>query len=372
MRPRRSWQDDRGAMMIMGVFMATIVVAMLYYVAGIGETIVYRERMQDAADAAAFAGATIHARAMNLIALLNTIMAAVFAVVVAIRAAAFLYVTASGFAFSECSIRNPRPCFIGISLLLSGFAPTCREANDMKSRAEDIIEVCSDIQEGLARVAPIAAAAKGFEIGSSTYNPPTNLGFAIGRFLPIEPDDDRFHCMKMVPHAAPWAAVHARRNAPSGSSRYVNQAIVTMLLPWTAAAAAMDCDLLENNIKRVREDAQLGEEPFQIRGIMLGNPPFDDNEERVAVATWGEDASASAGYRLLTNADRFSFAQGEFYYAIDGGMDRREWLWNMRWRARLRRFWLPGADGFGASLCPAGLDCGTISRILGVGDVVVH
>ena len=43
-------RNENGAMMIIGVFMATFVVAMLYYVAGIGETIVYRERMQDAAD----------------------------------------------------------------------------------------------------------------------------------------------------------------------------------------------------------------------------------------------------------------------------------------------------------------------------------
>ncbi|HJL46152.1 MAG TPA: pilus assembly protein TadG-related protein, partial [Polyangiaceae bacterium LLY-WYZ-15_(1-7)] len=50
-------RDDEGAMMLLGVFMTTLVVAMLYYIAGVGETIVYRERMQDAADAGAMAGA---------------------------------------------------------------------------------------------------------------------------------------------------------------------------------------------------------------------------------------------------------------------------------------------------------------------------
>jgi len=78
-------RDDRGAAIVMGVVFAVFVLSMLYYVIGIGEAMHYRERMQDAADSAAFSGAIMHARGMNTIVLINLIMAAVLAVLVALR-----------------------------------------------------------------------------------------------------------------------------------------------------------------------------------------------------------------------------------------------------------------------------------------------
>ena len=36
--------DQRGAIMVIGVFMAMLVVGFLYYIVGIGNTIIYRER----------------------------------------------------------------------------------------------------------------------------------------------------------------------------------------------------------------------------------------------------------------------------------------------------------------------------------------
>ena len=41
--------DERGAMMLMSIFMAMIMVAMLYYVAAVGESVAFRERIQDGA-----------------------------------------------------------------------------------------------------------------------------------------------------------------------------------------------------------------------------------------------------------------------------------------------------------------------------------
>ena len=45
--------DQSGAIMVMGVFMAVLLVGFMYYVIGVGETIFYRERMGDAVDAGA-------------------------------------------------------------------------------------------------------------------------------------------------------------------------------------------------------------------------------------------------------------------------------------------------------------------------------
>jgi hypothetical protein len=85
---QRLENDDGGAVLVLGVFMAACVAGMLWYLAGIGDAIIYRQRMQEASDAAAFSAAVLHARGMNLIVLLNLIMACVLGVRVTLRAIA--------------------------------------------------------------------------------------------------------------------------------------------------------------------------------------------------------------------------------------------------------------------------------------------
>ena len=65
-------RNENGAMLIVGIFMVMFIAAMLYYVVGIGDTVTYRERMQDAADAGAMTGAIFMARGMNIITLIQT------------------------------------------------------------------------------------------------------------------------------------------------------------------------------------------------------------------------------------------------------------------------------------------------------------
>lgn len=77
--------DDRGAIMVIAVFFAIFGVAMLYLAIGAGESVLFREHVQDAADSAALTGAIAHARMMNLLVLINVIMAALLAILVAIK-----------------------------------------------------------------------------------------------------------------------------------------------------------------------------------------------------------------------------------------------------------------------------------------------
>ncbi len=82
--------DSNGAIMVMGVFMAVFMVGLLYYLVGLGDAIWYRERMQDAADAAAYSSAAMHARGMNILALINIVMAAILAVLITLKLVAVL------------------------------------------------------------------------------------------------------------------------------------------------------------------------------------------------------------------------------------------------------------------------------------------
>lgn len=71
--------------MVIGVFIAIVLVGLLFYVAGVGNIVFRRERMQDAADAVALATAIGHARGMNLIVFINLVMAALVAILLALK-----------------------------------------------------------------------------------------------------------------------------------------------------------------------------------------------------------------------------------------------------------------------------------------------
>ena len=83
MRTTRIFLDDsRGAVLVMGLVMSTVLVGLLWHLLGVGDAIVYRERMQEAADSTAFESAVWHARTMNLLVVLNVVMSAILAVLV--------------------------------------------------------------------------------------------------------------------------------------------------------------------------------------------------------------------------------------------------------------------------------------------------
>ncbi|WP_394832669.1 hypothetical protein LVJ94_39815 [Pendulispora rubella] len=77
--------DQRGAIMLMGLFMALSLVASLWFLIGIGQAIIFRDRGQEAADAMAFSVAAVDARGMDLIAVLNVIMLALVSIYLLIQ-----------------------------------------------------------------------------------------------------------------------------------------------------------------------------------------------------------------------------------------------------------------------------------------------
>ena len=68
--------DQRGAVMVIGLFLALAVIGALWSLIGIGNAMLAREQSQEAVDSAAFTNAVIHARGMNFIAFINIIVMA--------------------------------------------------------------------------------------------------------------------------------------------------------------------------------------------------------------------------------------------------------------------------------------------------------
>lgn len=60
--------------MLTGLFMACFLIGALWFLIGIGDTIVFRDKMQEAADQGAFSSAALHAKGMNFISLCNLVM----------------------------------------------------------------------------------------------------------------------------------------------------------------------------------------------------------------------------------------------------------------------------------------------------------
>jgi hypothetical protein len=77
--------DDRGAVLLLAVFFAVFAVAMLYALVGTAKVVLLRERLQDAADVAVMASAISSARCMNLLVLINIVMAVLLAILITLK-----------------------------------------------------------------------------------------------------------------------------------------------------------------------------------------------------------------------------------------------------------------------------------------------
>ncbi len=80
--------DNRGAIMVLGIFMACAMIGLTWEFIGFGDAMIWRDRSQEAADSAAFSSAAVQARAMNIIAFLNMVL---LLMTVVYLAAAFVF-----------------------------------------------------------------------------------------------------------------------------------------------------------------------------------------------------------------------------------------------------------------------------------------
>src|SRR5262245_2827396 len=112
--------DKSGAIMVAGVFMAPLLAAGVFYIIGTGDAIIYRGRLQDSADASAYTSAGVHVRGMNLIVLINLVMAALLAVLILFRVVAMIL----GIAIVACGICMAATIFCPMSPICAAITPT--------------------------------------------------------------------------------------------------------------------------------------------------------------------------------------------------------------------------------------------------------
>jgi hypothetical protein len=372
--------DHRGAIMVIGIFIAMMLTALIYYVWGIGGAILFRERMQDCTDTAVFSAAVVHARGMNILVLLNLIMAALAAIEAGLHTAADGIEYAAYLALFTCLGCGPwcgyccRACpYVG------PYFSASRTADNIHSTAERIITPLMDFTHGVAvavRVgSPVAGQALVVEWASSPpYSPVTQFGVMFPLIpgtsqLAAEDDPTNWPCDEKVY----WPALII---AGMASLVEINFNVSEwyfggMALAWLLDHQDNSRRYCPNRFQRVKEGAQLGEEPFQIRALVYGRSPHTWTRGGVALADWNRSDGSGGVVSFLEPLTNFAVAQAEYFYDNEPGHEREEWLWHQRWRARLRRFRLPegGDGGLGDAIGRLGLGPG---GLLDISRVVIH
>ncbi|MEQ9320143.1 MAG: hypothetical protein RIF41_13345, partial [Polyangiaceae bacterium] len=161
--------DERGAIVLMGVFMSAFLVGGLWYLMGIGDAIIYRETVQTGADSTVFTAAVYHARGMNVIAMVNIVIGAVLAILAAstvlLQMAALILTLAN----TLCDMyQNPGTDAQGNPLSYPGLAFSCEVLDEaealmvkmtavvqqVKTNTGDMLATLSTAQREVAQTAP--------------------------------------------------------------------------------------------------------------------------------------------------------------------------------------------------------------------------
>lgn len=365
--------DERGAMMLMSVFMATIAVAMLYYVAAVGESVAYRERLQDGADATTYIGAAVMARSMNVVVIMNLAIASIFAASVIANAVFYIMIAAQAAADAACAASwgTCVNCCIAAVCLIGDVCEASGDRGDVDDEVEDGVEAANDVQNFLRTNARFIAVAASAEMAAGFGDPvPTVGGVALGGNLPFELRQDRNRmCEKTMGDGfitpqktaiAGLALLQAVEIACNQGKAYTVAGLVT------AAALGPICRQAHGRVdpEQALLTADLGSREFQFFGGVRGtDPPVDANDERVGVARWGATGSTMTDDLGLRAIAQIAIAQAEYYHG--SRESRPEQTWSVQWRARLRRFNVSQAGG---PICG-----GFFSGVCGaLGSAVVH
>jgi hypothetical protein len=187
-------RDERGAIMVMGVFMCVLLVGGLWYIAGIGDALIFRERLQEAADSVAFSAAVIQARGMNIIVMINLIMAAILAIRVVVNMVKFVCTVLAAAFWIIAAIPVFGSWAIAPATALTDFVETLQdfESNVLNPAVDDALTALHGAWTAIADATPAAALLGAAEMQSKypVQLLPGAFGQSVlpGTSLPVQDD----------------------------------------------------------------------------------------------------------------------------------------------------------------------------------------
>lgn len=233
-------RDERGAVLVLGVFMGACLVGMLWYLAGIGDAILQRQRLQEAADAAAFSSAVLHARGMNLLVLMNLIMACVLGVRVTLKAVE----VALGIAAIFCGIVPGLQPFVAVCT--QGIVAVQNAINATRAPINQTLGALSKGQKAFATIVPAAAVAGAAQVGSR-YRPVVTSAIAsspIGlKGLPVEEESIDRLCSEAGQSVVGLLSLALPSGLRTGPARLALEKIEDVVGQVVATGGAFFCEL---------------------------------------------------------------------------------------------------------------------------------
>lgn len=370
--------DDRGAVLVIGLFFAMFLTGTLWYLYGLTQSIIYRVHNQEAADAVALTSAIVHARGMNFIAVCNLSMIGMVAYWRVLMMWQYLLSLTMLFTgpsqLFTCQERNP----------ITAPQDDCKAASESESVYNQILTILPRYtavmkatlvalsQEQVAMAdsgALLGAQASAKEIASrynvkgETFSSPMILsGLLDGKGtvrggqakawigLPIDSVPFITLCIKTHPFVYPVVYQKASIYTPDviAMQNNGNTSIPQDLAGTQGLSLQQDLTLFctdpfwsTSGPKIIPDGASNGGDWMQVWGLVPEG--FTDGSDNI-VGLASRKGASSGQPPPLTEATYF--AQAEYYYdcadswgsaACNGATDDAFTLYSMRWRARLKK-----------------------------------
>jgi len=179
---RRLHADRNGQTLVFLVLAAVLLLAFVVMVVATGQRVLGRQELQDAADAGAFGAAVMHAKALNLLALTNLLMAALLAVVIALTLVADVLAIVAGVLSGICA-----SSWLTGQVWACGLVPTAwelqRDFSSLRDRVRPQLlraaRALPPFQDAVRDLAPAWAAAEAVMVARA------NVGDAGAAVLPL-------------------------------------------------------------------------------------------------------------------------------------------------------------------------------------------
>lgn len=396
-------RGERGAVMLMGLFFAMFLIAGMWAMKGLGDAVVFRQRMQEAADHETYAAAVVHARGMNLVAALNVLMRILALLYLVMSVLRDLLVVAMAL-LGACAAIPWTAALCG-----SLFAVSCNAYKAIvqaRSQYESfvikpVLPALSGVQTAAAIGYPWLASVKAAGVGDAYDASAITVGSSHVPGLAFDvATDSMFDGSGDSSGEAACRASSSGRGTDrqEGASETEKDESTKLGLPVVNAENAKLCELAADSVvdyfpgflgavlawvagafndagsycsgfpwetesigwKRMYKPAKNGSAYMQVWGVSLP-PGYDDraNASKVALGHGSKVGLPMADKIRKTGEPAKGtpfFAQAEMFYACKGTWASKDCngsaeeesfaTFNMKWRARLRPVGLPKAGPF--------------------------
>jgi hypothetical protein len=163
--------------MVMATFIALFLVGLVYHVAGVGQAALEQQIVQDGADAVAYSNAAAKARGMNLLALINLVMSAALAVLVALKVLQAILAVAIAAVGVACIVTQGAACG-AMAPLGQALDKVTTIADKVEPRIKDVLDGLEKAADEVNDIVPLLAQAEAVYIAARDEHDPVHAGFA--------------------------------------------------------------------------------------------------------------------------------------------------------------------------------------------------